>query len=108
MINICNLRDVNSILFYKKANAEIVKIVRDYFNKNDEVYYRIVKFHWYDKTQAKFHFNIAFKKRIIKIKIRKISNCNYSRFSKRRRKNKFFEIRKRFGEKCLYGMSRRA
>lgn len=42
MINICNLRDVNSILFYKKANAEIVKIVRDYFNKNDEVYYRIV------------------------------------------------------------------
>lgn len=43
MININNLGDIRPILISGKGNPEIVKLVRQYFNKYDLVYYQIVK-----------------------------------------------------------------
>lgn len=61
MININNLGDICPILISKKGNPEIVKIVKKYFDEHDPVYYQFVKWHWYDKRQAKCHFNVTAK-----------------------------------------------
>lgn len=64
MINICNLSDIRPILISKKGNPEIVKIVREYFNEHDPVYYEIVKncsAEVKTNTNAKYFFQISLK-----------------------------------------------
>ena len=73
MIKIKRLSDIQGILLFKKANPEIVRLVQGYFLEKDRVYYKIVKFFWYEidtDYKAKLHFGISLKEyREIKYRI---------------------------------------